>query len=212
MTVEVQPLSPNLNNYDSPLLRDAVTVYGWSGSTPGSERWIQAERVGALAAGCGLTVITGGYCGSMEATSKGAREHQSGRQGQQVKGILVPGQFPDRQLVGNKYLTESVDAHNMLQRLDILSSESKYFIVLPGTLGTLTELCIIWTLAVLHPKGHDKPLVLAFRDPWEKCVRDLCQTLAIPAHHFADVHFIDTPEQAFELIQADRARCASSNC
>lgn len=214
----------NLNDYGIAACGKHVTVYCWSSTEAGSERWVQAETLGRMLGERGFGVVTGGYCGSMEAVSKGAREATSAPEaktigkpapqpasvqaepadnGVDVRGILVPGQFPDRVLVGNRYLTQSHDARNMLDRLDTLSALTRYYVALPGTLGTLTEIAIIWSLSVLHKAGEERPLILLFRDPWEKAMVDMGRALQLPEAHMAALQYVDTVEECVERINAD---------
>lgn len=250
------PQRTGLNDYSAARCGKHVTVYCWSNSVVGTERWAVAERLGSALASRGWGVVTGGYCGSMEAVSKGAAltaprpdtpvspqavalgetGHSAGCQierfaraatttttndslaadsavsqvsGVAVRGVLVPGQFPDRALKGNAFLTESMDARNMPHRLDVLSSLTRYYIVLPGTLGTLTELAIIWSLSVLHPRGLERPVILCWRDPWEGLVRNMCGALGIPADYESAIRYVDSVDESIALIEADYAECAA---
>lgn len=226
---DIAELRRGLNDFSAAACGKHVTIYGWSGSVPGSERWITAETLGRALAEHGYGIVTGGYCGTMEALSKGAREvaavhatttppkpfpnglptkhfDSDNTAAVPVRGILVPGQFPDRTLVGNPYLTESVDASNLLNRLDVLSSLTRYYIVLPGTLGTLTELCIIWSLAVLHKKDAPRPVILAWRNPWEAAVKACGGITAIPDDHMNAIQYVDSVDECIHIIETDFAR------
>lgn len=198
----------------------SIAVFCWSQTQPGTPRWESAERIGALAAKNGFSVISGGYCGSMEAVSKGAREvidansantnadasAESAAATPDVTGILVPSQFPHRKLVGNQYLTKSIDSLNLCNRLHLLTANSRYFVLLPGTMGSLTELLIIWSLALLNPPHMAKPLIICMRDPWEKMVKSIERDLALPASEAALLTFVDTVDEAMDLIIADAAK------
>lgn len=216
-----------LNDYSAAACGKHVTVYCWSRTEAGSARWQQAEDLGRALAQRGFGLVTGGYCGSMEAVSKGAREAalppsvtttapkppppelpvQTARDADAapvaVQGILVPGQFPDRVLEGNRYLTQSVDTTTLVHRLDILSRLTRYYIALPGTLGTLTEIAIIWSLSVLHKRGAAKPVILLFRDPWEAALVGLGKALEIPQDHMDAVRYVDSVDEAVAVIAAD---------
>ena len=52
----------------------AIAVFGGSRVERGSRQYVEAERVGALLAQAGFTLINGGYAGTMEASAKGAKE------------------------------------------------------------------------------------------------------------------------------------------
>lgn len=189
--------------------RLAVAVFGWSRTQPGTPRWQQAEDCGRLAAENGFTVFTGGYCGSMEATSKGAREARdaaapgSPAASIEVVGVVVSGLFPDRALEGNKYLTQVRHSTSMLNRIEQLTTHSRYFLILPGTMGTLQELTTIWVQKIIHPSGLPRPVIVAFRDPWEQCCRGIGESLDILPEQRAAVHFVDTPEEAVAFMLQD---------
>lgn len=55
----------------------------------------------------------------------------------EVVGVVVSGIFPDRVKEGNKYLTVQHDSTSMMHRIEQLTSLSRYYVILPGTLGTL---------------------------------------------------------------------------
>jgi predicted Rossmann-fold nucleotide-binding protein len=246
----LHPERYNLNDYSAAKCGKHVTVYCWSGSTPGSERWATAEALGTSLAELGFGIVTGGYCGSMEAVSKGAVVGANNRAGDAaaaggyvttqptpfdklatcsglrstthtvparaptaadvaVRGILVPGQFPDRVMGGNAFLSESIDARNLLHRLDILSSLTRYYVVLPGTLGTLTELMIIWSLSILHRKGAERPVVLCWRNPWEPVVRAAMQGLDVPVEQLEALRFVDSVEECVQIIDEDYKAAAA---
>lgn len=196
----------------------SVAIFCWSRTEENTKLWNDAETLGRYCAEHGFSVITGGYCGSMEAVSKGARhvvdqqrhascsDAVSSRNAPEVIGILVPGQFPDRKLVGNPYLTKSVDAETFPRRVEILCSMSRYYVILPGTLGTLQELTQIWILSLLHPAALDRPLIIAFRDPWEKLLQTIAESLNLPANNMELITFADTPEDVIRIINDDHSR------
>lgn len=190
----------------------SITVFCWSRTQRDTPLWEQAQRVGSLAAENGFTVITGGYGGSMEAVSQGAREvlnnnnTSTAADSPQVTGILVPGQFPDRDTTGNQYLTQSIDAPNFPRRVEMLTSESRYYVVLPGTLGTLQELTTIWILSAIHHPSLKKPLIIAYRDPWEGIVKHLAEAMKLPKEHVELLQFADDAEGVMKLILEDEAK------
>lgn len=196
----------------------SIAVYCWSRTEPGTPLWAQAESIGRLAAENGFSVITGGYCGSMEAVSKGAREVIDAGKASKVSssdpdvvGVVVSQVFPDRALSGNKYLTVTKDSSTMMNRVEQLTSLSRYYVILPGTLGTLQELTCIWTLSLIHPKGEPRPVIIAFREPWKKCLEGIAECLHLPKEQLQLITFVDTPEEAMEVIKKDDAELRSSS-
>ncbi|EPY27082.1 ribosomal protein L32-like protein [Strigomonas culicis] len=147
----------------------------------------------------------------MEAVSKGARAVIDSRGAAapetcEVVGVVVSGIFPDRRLTGNAYLTRTIDSDSMLHRIDQMMRLARYFVCLPGTMGTLQELTCVWMSAVLHPQTCAQPVIIAFRDPWESCCRAIAATLNFPPDQIELIHFVDTPEEAMEIVLAEEAR------
>jgi predicted Rossmann-fold nucleotide-binding protein len=225
---DVEKYKEVLNDYSAGACGKHVTVYCWSRTDPGTERWAIAESLGRQLAAEGFGIVTGGYCGSMEAVAKGAREatcspgstttpkpipvghverHEQPVAENQVpvRGVLVPGQFPDRVLVGNPFNTESVDTASLMRRLDVLSALTRYYIALPGTLGTLTEIAVIWSLALLHKQGAPLPVILLWRDPWEAAMKGLEQALKLPNENMVLLRYVDSPEECVRIISEDYA-------
>src|SRR5690606_16486103 len=79
-----------------------VSVYGGGSPKPGDPAYQQAYELGRLLAEAGYTVMTGGYSGTMEATSRGAKEA-----GGYVIGVTV-GLFERAGLSPNPAIGESI--------------------------------------------------------------------------------------------------------
>eukprot|EP00759_Apiculatamorpha_spiralis_P015924 PhF_6_TR22384/c0_g1_i2/m.31755/K06966/K06966; uncharacterized protein len=119
-----------------------VVSFGWSGCGPGHEQYVTAERLGQQLAAAGFSVTSGGYCGTMEAVSKGAKEA-----GGRAEGIITSPTFPGRHPKGNDYIDDVIDTPCLVSRIQQLTTRARYYVILPGTLGTLTELSVIWSLS-----------------------------------------------------------------
>lgn len=61
------------------------------------------------------------------------------------------------------------DATSLLTRLEALTTKPSAFVVLPGSMGTFTEMCLAANLNYIAP-ASDTPTrpILAWADPWEK--------------------------------------------
>jgi uncharacterized protein (TIGR00730 family) len=118
-----------------------VAVFG-SGSAPADHPVLhQAERLGGLLAAAGFTLVSGGYGGTMEAASRGAR--QSNPDGGHVIGITMDLFTPP--LRPNSWLTEEKRVSDFFPRLQRLTSANA-FVILRGGIGTLTEATLVWSL------------------------------------------------------------------
>jgi uncharacterized protein (TIGR00730 family) len=73
-----------------------------------------------------------------------------------VTGV-IPHALVDRELV-HRGLTQSIEVNSMHERKAEMARRADAFLVLPGGLGTLDELCEILTWSLLGI--HDKPIVL----------------------------------------------------
>lgn len=119
-----------------------VTVYGASNPRPGETDYQLGEELGRLLGEAGYTVMTGGYFGTMEAVSKGAKSA-----GAHVIGVTValfegPGKRPG----ANAYVDEVISYHTLRDRLYHLVSRCDAAIALPGGIGTLSEVALTWSL------------------------------------------------------------------
>jgi uncharacterized protein (TIGR00730 family) len=118
--------------------KKTIAVFG-SGSAPaGHPVLAQAERLGQLLADEGFALICGGYGGTMEAASRGARQA-----GGQAIGVTMDLFSP--RLQPNAWLTEEQRVSDFFPRLQRLTSADG-FVVLHGGIGTLTEATLAWTL------------------------------------------------------------------
>jgi hypothetical protein len=118
-----------------------VAVFG-SGSAPADHPVLrQAERLGELLAEAGFTLVSGGYGGTMEAASRGARQAGSG--GGKVIGVTMDLFTPPMR--PNPWLTDEQRVSDFFPRLQRLLGADA-FVMLRGGIGTLTEATLAWSL------------------------------------------------------------------
>ena len=128
-----------------------VTVFGSARFDAAHPYYALGEEVGAKLAEIGVTVMTGGGPGLMEAANRGAR-----RAGGRSIGCNI--QLPKEQQP-NPYLDRMVEFRYFFVRKLMLLKYSYAFVALPGGFGTLDE---IFETLVLIQTGKIKrfPLVL----------------------------------------------------
>ncbi len=119
-----------------------VSVFGSARSPEGSEDYESARAMGRRLGECGLTVITGGGPGAMEAANRGAREA-----GALSVGLNIELPFEQRP---NPYLDISLDFHYFFTRKLIFVRYASGFVVMPGGFGTLDELFEALVLVQTH--------------------------------------------------------------
>ncbi len=145
-----------------------VTVFGGSRVQVDSDEYGAAMRLGSALAQRGLTVVTGGFNGVMEAVSRGAKEA-----GGQTIGVTVD--IIARTVSANAWVDEEVRTAALLERIDRLVELGDGFVVLPGGGGTLAELGVVWNLAILGAL-HGKPIVVV-GDGWQHVLRQMVEHL-----------------------------------
>ena len=159
--------------------------------TPG---WDAARRCGRLLAERGFVVATGGYGGIMEATSEGARSV-----GGHVIGITAPAVFPGRS-GANPFVAEEHSAPTIGTRIARLIESTSGSIVLPGSIGTATELMVAWNAAFVSQfSGAPTKPVVAVGEPWAELVPLLMERLGLDDRL---VELVDTVEDAVEGVAA----------
>lgn len=178
--------------------RECVAVFGAAWAKPDSELYARSVELGAALGRASFDVVSGGYAGTMEGVSKGAVSVA----GASAIGVTVPELFSFRGAGGNAYLSEEVRTSSLLSRIDaMLSRAPRFIIVLPGTLGTLTELCCAMNTSLLYGlAGRAKPRIYAWRKPWALVVEQTGDALGLDAATRALVTFVDGVEECVELI------------
>jgi uncharacterized protein (TIGR00730 family) len=171
-----------------------ISVFGSSAPRPGSEAYARAQMVGRLLAEAGFAVATGGYAGTMEATSQGAAEaggHVIGVGSAQIERFRAGGL--------NRWVKESIRYETLEERVLHLVRLNDGMIVLPGGIGTLSELSLAWSFLQVG-EISPRPLVLV-GEIWEATINALLQSEYVPEPHAALLHFAAGPEEAVAQIE-----------
>jgi uncharacterized protein (TIGR00730 family) len=167
-----------------------VTVFG-SARFPETHRYYEmARQVGALLAGDGFTVMTGGGPGVMEAANRGAKE-AGGR------SIGCNIELPQEQKP-NAYLDRWVTFRHFFVRKVMLVKYSYAYIAMPGGFGTLDEVTEAATLIQTGKVSHF-PLVLMGVEFWKPLLEFMRGTLVKEGTigpDDVDFYVTDSPEEA----------------
>ncbi len=147
-----------------------VTVFGSARFTEETEHYKNAVRIGEALSKLGLTIMTGGGPGIMEAANKGA--YQAGGYSVGCNIILPFEQKP------NPYLHKWVDIPYFFLRKVILIKYSYAFVVMPGGIGTLDEL--FEALTLIQTKIIQNFPVVIFDSEYHK---ELCQHIQVMAEN-----------------------------
>jgi uncharacterized protein (TIGR00725 family) len=169
-----------------------IAVYGSSTVTEGDRAYRDALELGAELARSGAVVMTGGYAGTMEAASRGAREA-----GGHVIGVTIdfdPPRFP------NRWVEERLHAPDLFERLRLLILSADGFVAVAPSLGTYTEVCLAWTLLSLGARRR-APLVL-LGESWPAWLDAMRGTGDMTGELVEHVALAATPGEAARLVLA----------
>ncbi len=172
-----------------------VTVFGSARFQPGSQYYEMAREVGRRIGEMGLTTMTGGGPGIMEAANRGAREAGGKSIG---CNIILPMEQKH-----NEYLDKWIEFRYFFVRKVMLVKYSDAFVALPGGFGTMDELFEALTL-VQTGKIPGFPIVLMGVAYWTPMMDFLRQTMlragAISAGDLTLLTLTDSPDVAAEQI------------
>lgn len=173
-----------------------ITVFGGSQPKPGEPDYQQAYHLGRLIGQAGYTVMTGGYIGAMEAVSRGAAEG-----GGHVIGVTCDEIEAWRPVKPNPWVCEEIRFPTMRQRLDALIDQCDAALALPGGVGTLTEICLMWNL-LLIAAIPPRPLI-TIGVGWQAVINQLYALNGsyITAAQRQHIHQADDVETAFRQLQ-----------
>jgi uncharacterized protein (TIGR00730 family) len=131
-----------------------ITVFCSSKTVPDDPAYQEAMHLGRLLALANHTVLTGGYIGSMEAVSRGAAEA-----GGHVIGVTCDEIEAWRPIRANPWVREQRHSVTLRQRLFTLIEDCDAAMALPGGIGTLAEVAVMWSHLQTGAISR-KPLVL----------------------------------------------------
>lgn len=143
-----------------------LTVFGGAAPKEDTPAYDAARRLGKLAAEAGWAVATGGYMGVMEAVSRGASEA-----GGHVIGVTCDELETHRPNGANRWVKEVRKYATLRDRLGHLIDCCDAAIAMPGGVGTLAEVSIMWNGLIVH-SFPSKPLVL-IGDGWRQVMNGL---------------------------------------
>lgn len=169
-----------------------ISVFGGSRVQRHHHVWQEARDMGRLLAEAGLAVANGGYGGMMEAVSQGAYEV-----GGHVVGVTCEV-FKKRRVDANGFLTSEVETATMYERLQRLVELGDGYLTLRGSVGTLSELMLVWSLLTV---GSLKPgpLILLGED-YGRMLDALQQMTGVGRKELRRVQVASSPQEAVEML------------
>ena len=178
--------------------RYRVAIFGSARAKPGTFVYDEVKRAAAGFAAMGCDIVTGGGPGLMQAANEGAKE--GGAPGSVGIGIELPFEQG-----ANPFVEQAFDHQSFFTRLQHFVVASDAFVVVPGGIGTVLEMLMIWQLLqVQHLEGV--PLILVGKMwpgliNWAKTAM-LDPRLALASPDDLDIPIcLDTADEAIALVR-----------
>jgi uncharacterized protein (TIGR00730 family) len=191
--------------------RYRVTIFGSARARPGTYVFEEVRRTAAALAGLGCDIITGGGPGLMQAANEGAAEAGSPERNRSV-GIRVD--LPFEQEV-NPFVEQAFEHKTFFTRLHHFVLASDAFVVVPGGIGTVLELTMVWQLLQVRHL-HDTPLILvgkmwASLVEWAKAHLLTTDPKLANPEDVAIPRCVNTADEAIALIREHHAAWRAQN-
>jgi uncharacterized protein (TIGR00730 family) len=171
-------------------------VIGSARIEPPDARWDQAHELGGLLAQAGFTIVTGGYGGLMSAVSQGASER-----GGRVVGL------PMRQwerVKPNRWNAELRWCDGYGIRLEHLLA-CFAVVALPGGVGTLSELSVVWAAAQTEPAP---PSIVLLGEEWTSLITAIGKHLVVGREDLELLRVVASPREVVEALALPAERSA----
>lgn len=186
--------------------RYRVTIFGSARARPGSVAYDEVKRLAAALAELGCDIITGGGPGLMQAANEGAAAAHAPERNRSV-GIRVD--LPFEQEV-NPFVEQAFEHKTFFTRLHHFVLTSDAFVVVPGGIGTVLELMMIWQLLqVKHVQGTPLILVGTMWPGLVKWARTSLLSTQPPLANPEDLaipHCVNTADEAIALVREHHLR------
>ena len=187
--------------------RYRVAIFGSARAQPGTFVYDEVKRVAAAFAAMGCDIVTGGGPGLMQAANEGARV--AGASGSM--GIRV--ELPFEQDV-NPFVEQAFAHETFFTRLQHFVIASDAFVVVPGGIGTVLEMLMIWQL--LQVRHIDNvPLILVGK-MWRGLVEWARTSMLDPRLALANAEdlqipqCLDTADEAVAVVRGLHAKWQAS--
>ncbi len=172
-----------------------ISVFGSSAPQPGSADYEAARDLGRRLAQAGFTVQTGGYVGVMEGASRGASEA-----GGHVIAVTCDQIEEFRPLKANPWVKEEIRHPTLRERVLYLVDCCDGIIVMPGGIGTLSELALAWSFAQVG-EMTPKPII-PVGGLWQRTLAAFVDQAYICPEHVALLEPARTAAEAVEVLSA----------
>lgn len=178
-------------------LRNTVSMFGSARAAEDTAVYKQSLELSKLLSAEGISIISGGGPGLMEAFNKGA---QAGKKGTSV-GLNIELPFEQDP---NNYQDIALEFRYFFVRKLMFVRYADAYIFCPGGFGTMDELFDVLTL-IQTQKIQRSPVVLVGKDFWKGLIdwmkKDMLKNNFLDAKDLDRVHILDDPKEVLNVIQ-----------
>ena len=132
-----------------------MTIFGSARLKPGTAAYEGVKKLAAELTTMGCDILTGGGPGLMQAANEGA--HSVDPEGLR-RSIGINIELPFEQEI-NPFVSQAYGHRTFFSRLHHFMIISDAFVVVPGGIGTLLEMSLVWQLLQVR-KLYNTPLIL----------------------------------------------------
>jgi uncharacterized protein (TIGR00730 family) len=181
-----------------------VTIFGSARLKPGTVAYDSVKQLAAELTRMGCDIMSGGGPGLMRAANEGADLAEPGGKHRSV-GIRVDLPF-EQEL--NPFVDQAYQHSTFFSRLHHFMIVSDAFIVVPGGIGTLLELSLVWQLLQVR-KLYNTPLILVGK-MWAGLVEWARHAMLQEGNELASdvdftiAHCLNTIEETVALVRKNR--------
>ena len=166
--------------------RYRVAIFGSARAKPGTFAYEEVKRAAAAFTAMGCDIVTGGGPGLMQAANEGAASV-----GEKDRSIGIRVELPFEQDV-NPFVEQAFEHGTFFTRLQHFVIASDAFVVVPGGIGTVLEMLMIWQL--LQVRHVDNvPLILVGK-MWRGLVDWAAHSMLDPQTPLASPEDIEIPQ------------------
>jgi len=145
-------------------MKKVITSFGTAYLNENEPLYSEIIEIGKHIAEAGYTICSGGYKGSMEAISKGAKSA-----GGKTIGVTVKGW----QAAPNDYIEEIAEMPNLMDRIVELIGIADAYVIFKGGTGTLVEISV--ALELMNKGSMPEKKMIFFTDFWKNMIEILKQ-------------------------------------
>jgi len=171
-------------------MKKVITSFGTAYLNENEPLYSEIVEIGKYAAEAGYSICSGGYYGSMEAISKGAKST-----GGKTIGVTVKGW----ESTPNSYTDEIAEMPNLMERIVELIGIADAYIIFKGGTGTLVEISV--ALELMNKRSMPEKKMIFYTDFWKNMIEILQQDSAkLNDMINKNVFFIENPEEIKKLL------------